>query len=117
MRNAGAGTGGGEQGTLPGTAGRNRGRQNRDGTEETVKVKPLKDECPRLLKMLRKGTDAMTDYKEALKAVCEANGANSADVAKLLKASLKGNYEDVRRHVEQQAIIFEAVGEVSDSGE
>jgi hypothetical protein len=116
MKNAGASTDP-EQGALPGTQSRNRGRQNKDGTEETVKVEPLRKACPRLLRLYGKAVDTMTDYKEALKAACEANGANTADVARLIKASHKGNFEDVRRHVEQQAIIFEAVGEVSPSGE
>lgn len=93
------------------------GRKDRDGIEETVKVPSLKEACPRPLRMLRMATEHMTDYKEALKAVCESNSANTSDVNKLLKASLKGNFEDARRHVEQQQIIFEGVGEISDAGE
>lgn len=104
----------GTQEQLPGTQTA-RGRKGRDGIEETVKVTTLRKACPQLLKLYRKSQDAATDYKDALKAACEANGANSADVNKLIKASFKGNYEDVRRHIEQQQIIFE-MGEVSDSG-
>lgn len=100
----------------PGSRGRSSGRKDKDGIEQPIKVKPLKDECPRLMRLLRRVKDAQTEYKEALNKVCEANGANTSDVNRLLKSSLKGNFEDVKRHVEQQAIIFEEVGEVSDAG-
>lgn len=109
----------GEQQELEETKRRGRGAGRRDstGTPETVKILPLKAECPRLLKMLRKAKKQMEDYRENLNDVCEANGANSAVVNRLLNASLKGNYETVRQKAEQQAIVFDGVGEVSDSGE
>jgi hypothetical protein len=59
----------------------------------------------------------MRECQDDVKAVCEANGANTAQFMRLLKASLKGNFEDQRRKAEQQSIIFEAVGEVSDAGQ
>jgi hypothetical protein len=101
----------------PGSRGRGGGRKNRDGIEEAPKVPTLKQACPRLLRLYRQAQEHMTEYKEALTKICEANHANAGDVNRLIKASFKGNFEDVRRHVEQQQIIFEGVGEVSDAHE
>lgn len=101
----------------PGSRGRTRGRKNNDGSEETLNVKSLKDEAPRLLRLLRKATERMQECRDDIKAVCDANCANTAQFTRLLKASLKGNFEDQRRKAEQQSIIFEAIGEVSDAGQ
>jgi hypothetical protein len=93
-----------------------RGRKNPDSSEEVLNVSSLKSEAPRLLRQLRKATERLREAQDDVKAVCEASGANTAQFMRLLKASLKGNYEDERRKAEQQSIIFESVGEVSDAG-
>lgn len=89
-----------------------RGRKGRDGSEETIKIKPIKDAVGDLMRLYKKAELALADYNNAAKGVAERSNANTADIKRLIKASAKGNYQDVRRHIEQQQVLFEAVGEV-----
>jgi hypothetical protein len=93
-----------------------RGRKSRDGGEETIKLKPIKDAVRELMALYKKAEGAMADYNNLRKIVAERSNCNSADLNKLIKSSAKGNYEDVRRHIEQQQVLFEGVGEISASG-
>lgn len=102
-----------QQGDLPGTKASRSGRANRDGTEETIKIKPIKDACADLMKLHKKAENAKADYRTAVKGVAERSGTNAANINKLVKASSKGNYSDVRRDIDQQSVIFEQVGEIA----
>jgi hypothetical protein len=93
-----------------------RGRKGRDGSEETIKLKPIKDAVRELMALYKKLEQAQSDYNNLRKIVAERSNCNSADLNKLIKSSAKGNYQDVRRHIEQQQVLFEGVGEVSASG-
>lgn len=89
-----------------------RGRKGRDGSEETIKIKPIKDAVGDLMKLYKKAELARADYNNAAKAVAERSNANTADIKRLIKSSADGKYEDTRRHIEQQQVLFESVGEV-----
>lgn len=90
-----------------------RGRKDRDGTEETIKIKPIKDASKEVMKLLRRAETAKTECDDAFKLLAERSGTNVSNLKKLFKASLKGNYADVRRDIDQQSVIFEQVGEIS----
>lgn len=92
--------------------GRGRGRKSSDGSEETIKIKPIKDAVGELMTLYKKAETAQAEYNNARKLVSERSNCNSADLNRLIKSSAKGNFEDVRRHIEQQSVLFEAVGEV-----
>lgn len=92
--------------------GRGRGRKSPDGSEETIKIKPIKEAVGELMVLYKQMESASAAYNNARKLVSERSNCNSADLNKLIKASAKGNFEDVRRHVEQQSVLFESVGEV-----
>jgi hypothetical protein len=101
----------------PGGRGRGKGsnangRKDGTGTEETIKIRPLKDGCAECMKLYKIAEEAKKAYNAAAKAVSERGGINTGSFKKLITASAKGKYEDVRRSIEQQSVLFEKVGEV-----
>lgn len=88
------------------------GRKNGDGTEETIKIKPIKDAVADAMKLYHKFETAKIDFNECIKGIAERSNANSSTLKKLISSSAKGKFEDTRRMVEQQQVIFEEVGEV-----
>lgn len=90
-----------------------RGRKEKDGTEETIKVQPIKDACSEMMKLYKKLETARGNFNDGIKAVAERSGVNSSTLKKLVKASADGNFVDVRRKVDQQSIVFEQVGEIA----
>lgn len=89
-----------------------RGRKNSDGTEETIKIKPIQDAVKDAMKLYRKFDAAKIDFNECIKGIAERSNANASTIKKLISSSYKGKFEDARRMVEQQSVIFESVGEV-----
>lgn len=89
-----------------------RWRKSSDGTEETIKAQPIKDAVADLMKLYVKLDTAKEDFQSALRGVAERSNANASTIKKLIASSYKGNFEDKRREAEQQAVLFEAVGEV-----
>ena len=109
MRNAGPSA---DQSELPGTRSKSGGRRDKEGTEETIKIQPIKDGSAEVMKLYRKAESAKTAANEAMKALAERSGTNVSNLKKLFKASFKGNFVDVRRDVDQQSVLFETVGEI-----
>lgn len=100
----------------PGGRGRNKnnasGRKDGTGTEETIKIRPLKDGCGECMKLYKIAEAAKQAYNAAVKMVAERGGINAGSFKKLIASSAKGKFEDTRRTIEQQSILFEKVGEV-----
>lgn len=94
----------------PGSRG---GRRDRDGGEETIKIKPIKDSAKEVMRLMRRADDAKTELSDAIKALAERSGTNASNLKRLFKASFKGNFTDVRRDVDQQSVLFEQVGEIA----
>lgn len=90
-----------------------RGRKGRDGFEETIKAAPIHEAASDTMALYVKAELAKADYRAAVKALAERSGCNTANLAKLFKASASGKFEDVRRNVEQQSNLFEVVGEIA----
>lgn len=100
-------------GMQEGSRGRS-GRKDKEGGEETIKIKPIKDAAKDVLKLMRKADAARGQVSDAIKALAERSGTNASNLKRLFKASLKGNFADVRRDVDQQSVLFEQVGEISE---
>lgn len=96
---------------VKGSRGR-RGRKDSTGDEQVLKAQPIKDALSELMVAFKKAEDAKGAYNAMRKAVAERSNANAGDIAKLIKASAKGNFEDVQRDIQQQADLFELIGEV-----
>lgn len=95
-----------------GTTRAPNGRKGRDGTDEVIKFKPIKDATKDLMTLYKKKQQADADYRASLKAVAERGNVNSGNLNRLVKASAKGNYADVRRDIDQQSVLFESIGEI-----
>jgi len=89
------------------------GRKDRDGGEEILKIPPIKDACSDMMKLYQKMLAAKVVFNECVKGVAERSNTNSATLKKLVRASAGGNFADVRRDVDQAAIVFEEVGEIA----
>lgn len=92
------------------------GRKSRDGSDEVIKFKPIKDATKDLMALFKKKQLADEAYRDQLKAVAERGNVNSSNLNRLVKASAKGNYADVRRDIDQQSILFENIGEIRGDG-
>jgi hypothetical protein len=97
-----------------GSRGR-RGRKDSTGDEQVLKAKPIKDALGELMASFQKFEDARSAYNELRKQVAERANASAADLNRLLKASARGNFEDVQRKVQGTADLFELIGEVPSS--
>ncbi|HTE16036.1 MAG TPA: hypothetical protein VK642_13245 [Burkholderiales bacterium] len=104
----------GEQAT--GKRGRGPGRRNKDGSDEVIKIGPIKEACAELMTIYKKFEIAKDDWNRASKVVAERGSVNTSSLKKLIKSSADGKFEDTRRAIEQQGVLFEGVGEVSASG-
>jgi len=94
-----------------------RGRRDREGGEEVIKIAPIKEAAAQCMKLLNRMETAKADFSDAIKLLAERSGTNAANLKKLFKASHKGNFSDVRRDIDQQSVLFEQVGEVQGGGE
>lgn len=93
-----------------------RGRKDKDGGEEPLRLKPdLKKQCRNLMVLLLKKNSATDDYNKAAKAVAESCNGNTANIKRLVQSSAKGKFKDAQRDCEQQAELFDYIGEVQSS--
>ena len=97
-----------------GSRGR-RGRKDSTGDEQVLKATPIKEALTELMVAFQKAEAAKVEYNDLRKKVAERSNASAADLNKLLKASARGNFEDVQRKVQGTADLFELVGEVPTS--
>lgn len=116
MRGAAAGSSSGNQaqealGLPPGARGQG-GRKGPDGSEEVPDFKSIRESARDCMKLLERVEDAKEKAAKAINALAERSNTNSRNLRKLFKANLKGNFADARRDIEQQAVLFEQVGEV-----
>lgn len=97
-----------------GSRGR-RGRKDQTGDEQVLKAQPIHEAVSELMAAFQKAELAKTEYNDLRKKVAERSNASAADLNKLLKASAKGNFEDVQRKVQGTADLFDLIGEVQAS--
>lgn len=89
------------------------GRKDPDGGEEIIKFQPTKEACADMIKLYQKMLAAKVVFNECVKGVAERSNTNAATLKKLVRASAGGNFADVRRDVDQFAIVFEEIGEIA----
>lgn len=114
----GRGAGSEGQGNLGGTEGEQRqrstGRKDREGTEEVPNFPTIKAGIKEMMRSYKKLEQAREAYNEIAKKLAERGHVNAANLKKLVRASVSGNFPDHRRLVDQQSALFEVVGEVSE---
>ncbi len=95
-----------------GSRGR-RGRKDSTGDEQVLKAQPIKEALTELMASFKRAEAARIEFNDLRKKVAERSNASASDLSKLLKASAKGNFEDVQRKIQGTADLFELIGEVS----
>lgn len=101
-----------QQEEIPGTRQQTPGRKTFDGTVETIKFDSIKKACGDMMKLYKKSQTAKDDYKAAVAAVAERSGCNASTLNRLVRSSAKGDFADVRNKIDQEAVIFETIGEI-----
>lgn len=94
-----------------GSRGR-RGRKDSTGDEQVLKAQPIKEALSELMVAYKSHEAAKAAYNDLRKKVAERSNCNAADLGRLLRASATGKFEDTKRHIEQQADLFDLIGEV-----
>lgn len=94
-----------------GSRGR-RGRKDSTGDEQVLKAQPIKESLSELMIAYKSFEAAKASYNDLRKRVAERSNCDSSDLAKLLKASAKGKFEDTQRRIQQQVDLFDLIGEV-----
>lgn len=94
-----------------GSRGR-RGRKDSTGDEQVLKAQPIKEALSELMVAYKSFEAAKAAYNDLRKKVAERSNCNAADLGRLLRASATGKFEDTQRHIQQQADLFELIGEV-----
>lgn len=89
-----------------------RGRKDSTGDEQVLKAQPIKEALGELMIAYQRFELAKKTYNDLRKLVAERSNADSSDLAKLMRASARGKFEDVQRRLQQQADLFELIGEV-----
>lgn len=92
-----------------------KGRKSGDGTAETIKFDPIKKACAEMMRAYKKFEQAKVEYDEIVSGVAERSNSNVTTLKKLVKASAKGKFTDVRHKIDQESVIFETVGEIGTS--
>lgn len=99
----------------PGSRG--RGRKDRDGTEEIPKWDSIKQGCAEMMRAYKRLEQARESFNDTVKAVAERGNVNAATLKSLVRASASGNFKDAQRKIDQQATLFEMVGEIQGAPE
>lgn len=94
-----------------------RGRKDSSGGEEPIKFDPIKKACSEMMRAAKKAELAMSDYNALLKIVAERSGVKAGSLKRLVRSSIKGNFEDVKGAIDQQAALFDTIGEIPVGGE
>jgi len=88
-----------------------RGRRDKDGTEHTITLQPLRKKLKHLMALKESADAAREQLGSAVKAVAEETGLMSGVVRKLVNARCGDRFDDERRAAEQTALIFDEIGE------
>jgi hypothetical protein len=89
-----------------------RGRKDSTGDEQVMKAQPIKEALTELMAAYKRAELARVAYNDLRKQVAERSNSSASDLNRLIRASARGNFEDVQRKVQQSADLFELIGEV-----
>jgi hypothetical protein len=92
-------------------AKRSKGRKDADKQPAVTKPQVVSERIDEMVKLHAKSVDAATEAKEAVTKCAEESGYNAANVRKLVLARYGEKFPEVKRNIEQQAELFEEVGE------
>jgi hypothetical protein len=88
-----------------------RGRRDKDGTEHSITLQPLRKKLAHLMALKSSADAARDNLGAAVKAVAQETGLVSSVVRKLVNARCGERFDDARRAAEQTALIFDEIGD------
>lgn len=92
-------------------AKRSKGRKDADKQPAVTQPKVISERIDELVKLHAASQSAAVEAKEAITKAAEDSGYNAANVRKLVLARYGEKFPEVKRNIEQQAELFEEVGE------
>lgn len=91
--------------------GRSKGRKDADKQPAVTQPKVVAERIDELVNLHGAAISAASAAKEAITKCAEDSGYNAANVRKLVLARYSEKFPEVKRNIEQQAELFEEVGE------
>jgi len=97
--------------------GKGRGRAKAEGRKDAEKqpavTQPqvVSERIDELVRLHGKAVDSAAESKEAITKCAEDSGYNAANIRKLVLARYGEKFPEVKRNIEQQAELFDEVGE------
>jgi hypothetical protein len=88
-----------------------RGRRDKDGTEHSITLQPLRKKLAHLMSLKGSADAARESLGTAVKAVAQETGLMASVVRKLVNARCGERFDDERRVAEQTALIFDEIGD------
>ena len=101
----------GTQSAGKGEKGAGLGRKDATGQDAVIRMDPVKESVDELIELYVKSGDAAAKFNEAIKATAEKSGLLAATVRKFVVARAGEKFDEVKRQVEQLALVFDEVGE------
>lgn len=89
------------------------GRKDKEGQESVIKLTEIKQRIDDLVELHIQAAEAAARYGEAIKAAAEKSGLLASVVRKFVAARASEDFGEHKRKVEQLALVFEEVGEIS----
>jgi len=87
------------------------GRKDGTGQDAVVTMDPVKERVEELIELYVKSGDAAAKFNEAIKTTAEKSGLLASTVRKFVVARAGEKFDEVKREVEQLALVFDEVGE------
>lgn len=91
---------------------RAEGRKSADGSAAVLRPKTVMQAGKELMSLFKRKQEANAAYNAAAKAVAERSGFNTSAITRIVNASARAKFEDVKRHIEQTNLLFEECGEI-----
>jgi hypothetical protein len=87
-----------------------RGRADKDGQEQVINLKPLREAVKDLGVLKAKLEEHREKLNAAIKKVAEQSGLNSPAVRRLVNARHSDNFDEVKRSIDQAQLVFDELG-------
>ena len=88
-----------------------RARKDEAGQEAAIKLESLVKKIDELITLKRKVETASADYGDAIKAAAEESGLQASTVRRFVTARAGERFNEIKRDVDQLALVFDEVGE------
>ena len=89
--------------------GKVRSRKDDNGQEAVIEMDKLRESVSELCRLKTKADEVKNDYSEAVKAVAEKSGLQSAVIRQYIAAKVAEKIETYKRNADQLSLVFEEI--------